>query len=194
MQKIGGIDERKVIGRLKHGDQIAFEMLFRHYYAGLVVFASQITLDEDEATEIVQNFFVRLWEKRKDINDEKSIKSYLFTSIKNRSINFLKKRNTDEKFVKEMNYLAQNHQLYEPDIFVESELRKKIEGTIEKMPNRCGEIFILSRFNGLSNNEIAEKLNISKRTVENQITNALKILRIELKDYVGLLVLLSLLN
>ena len=194
MQKINGIDESKLVFRLKEGDQTAFEILFRYYYPGLVVFASQITLDKDEAVEIVQDFFVRLWEKRSALKNKSSLKSYFFTSVKNRSLNYLKKSEIQLQIIEQLKYLTENNPLYEPDIFVESELQEKIKGIISKMPARCGEIFVMSRFQGLTNGEIADKLNISKRTVETQITNALKILRIELKDYVGMLILLGITN
>lgn len=194
MQKLNGIDETKLIARLREGDQTAFEILFRFYYPGLVVFASQITLDKDEASEIVQDFFVRLWENRSSIKESNSVKSYLFTSVKNRSLNYLKKQKMETKVVEQMKYLAENSALYEPDVFVESELQGKIKDAINKLPTRCGEIFVLSRFQGLSNDEIATKLDISKRTVETQISNALKVLRVELKDYMGMLVFLGIIN
>uniref|UniRef100_UPI003216C755 RNA polymerase sigma-70 factor n=1 Tax=uncultured Draconibacterium sp. TaxID=1573823 RepID=UPI003216C755 len=194
MQKINGLDESKLINRLKKGDQTAFEILFRYYYPGLVVFASQITLDKDEATEIVQDFFVRLWEKRSGINDNSSLKSYFFTSVKNRSLNYLKKIEIQSQVIDQLKNLTENNQLYEPDIFVESELQEKIKVAIGKLPARCGEIFVMSRFQGLTNDEIATKFDISKRTVETQISNALKVLRIELKDYVGILILLGITN
>ncbi|MFA6677408.1 MAG: RNA polymerase sigma-70 factor [Bacteroidales bacterium] len=194
MQKIAGIDEELLVKRLKAGDQTAFELLFKHYYPGLLVFATQITLDKEEAIEIVQDFFVNFWTKHATLKNEKSIKSYLFTSIKNRSINFLKKQKYNERIIQDMTYLSENSPLYEPDIFVESELQQKIKDAIDKLPKRCGEIFVMSRIEGLSNDEIANKLSISKRTVETHISKALKVLRIELKMYIGLLLLLEMMK
>ncbi len=127
MQKLNGLDESKLIKRLKLGDQTAFEILFRYYYPGLVVFASQITLDKDEAAEIVQDFFVRLWEKRSGIKDNSSLKSYFFTSVKNRSLNYLKKIEIQSHVIDQLKSLTENNQLYQPDIFVESELQEKIK-------------------------------------------------------------------
>lgn len=194
MQKINGIDETKLIDRLQDGDQIAFELIFRFYYSGLVIFASQITLDKDEATEIVQDFFVRLWENRGSIKRCNTMKSYLFTSIRNSSINYLKRQKVEKRVVEQMKYLTESSAVYEPDIFVESELQNKINRAIDKLPARCGEIFVLSRFKGLSNEEIAVKYSISKRTVETQISNALKVLRVELKDYSVILLLLGVID
>lgn len=86
MQIINGISEEILIGRFIRGDETAFELLFRHYYPGLVIFVSQITLDKAEAEEIVQDFFFRLWKRRDQIKESPSLKSYLFTSVKNRGI------------------------------------------------------------------------------------------------------------
>jgi RNA polymerase sigma-70 factor (ECF subfamily) len=194
MQGLNGLKEHELINRLREGDQTAFEILFRFYYPGLVVFAAQITFDKDEATEIVQDFFVRLWENRTSIKETSSLKSYFFTSVKNRSFNYLKKNEVHAQTIEQLKHLAENCPLYQPDVFIESELQDKIKAAIDKLPARCGEIFVLSRFKGLSNDEIATQLEISKRTVETQISNALKVLRVEFKDYLGVLLFLGIIN
>ncbi|MEL7586451.1 MAG: RNA polymerase sigma-70 factor [Prolixibacteraceae bacterium] len=191
MQKISGISEDILISRFIQGDETAFELLFRHYYPGLVIFVSQITLDKAEAEEIVQDFFFRLWKRRDQIKEGPSLKSYLFTSVKNRGINFLVSRNYETRKIEELKQIMGSNLTYEQDLFVTGELQEKIKQAFEKLPPRTKEIFILSRFDDLKNDEIAEKLNISKRTVELQISNALKVMRRELKDYAGLLILLE---
>jgi RNA polymerase sigma-70 factor (ECF subfamily) len=190
MTVINGIKEETLIQRLINGDQTAFELLFRFYYPGLVTFASQIVLDSDEAEEIVQDFFVKLWTGRKEIKKSETLKNYFFTSVKNRALNYLKKEKIGEKVREELQKMVETDRLYQPDLFVESELQTRIKAAFEKLPPRTNEIFTLSRFEGLSNDQIAEQLNISKRTVETQISNALKILREELKDYMFMLILL----
>ena len=194
MLKINGIEETKLIKRLRQGDETAFEILFRFYYPGLVVFASQIVLDKDEATEIVQDFFVRLWENRSSLKKGSSLKAYFFTSVKNRSFNYLKREKVHTHDIEQLNNLADTSPLYTADLFIESEMQNKVKAAIDKLPERCGEIFVMSRFQGASNDEIAEKLDISKRTVETQISNALKVLRVELKDFLGILILLGITN
>lgn len=189
MQIIQGINEKDLIVRLKNGDQNAFELLFHFYYPGLVMYSTQFTADRMEAEEIVQDFFVRFWQRHQQIIPSDSLKSYLFLSVKNGSLNFLKHKKIEEKYIRSMTELSSNHLVYDPDLYIASELQVKIKNAIDLLPEKCREIFIMSRMRGLKNEEIATELNLSKRTVETQISKALKVLRVELKDYVGLLVL-----
>ncbi|HCY40770.1 MAG TPA: RNA polymerase sigma-70 factor [Prolixibacteraceae bacterium] len=191
MQIIHGIHEKDLIVRLKNGDQTAFELLFHFYYPGLVMYSTQFTTDRMEAEEIVQNFFVRFWQRHQQIVPSDSLKNYLFLSVKNGSLNYLKHKKIEEKYIRSMSELANNHLIYEPDVYVETELQEKIKNAIDLLPEKCREIFIMSRIRGLKNEEIASELNLSKRTVETQISKALKVMRVELKDYAGLLVLLG---
>jgi len=184
---IGGIEEGRLVQRMIDGDQTAFELLFRYYYPGLVIFASNIIVNRDEAEEIVQDFFVRLWENRATIKAGNTIKSYLFTSVKNRSINYLKSNQVKQHVVDELKMQMETEMRYNPDIYVDSELQQRLKIAFEKLPPRTAEIFTLSRFKGFTNDEIADDLGLSKRTVETQVSNALKILRKELKAYTTLL-------
>lgn len=191
MHTIQGIYEKDLIVRLKKGDQTAFELLFHFYYPGLVVYSTQFTTDRMEAEEIVQDFFVRLWQRHQQLNLTDSLKSYLFLSVKNGCLNYLKHKKVEEKYIKQMAELSNQHIAYDPDLYIASELQEKVKNVIELLPEKCREIFMMSRIQGLKNEEIAANLNISKRTVETQISKALKVLRLELKDYVGLMILLG---
>ena len=184
---INGIKEKVLIRRFIKGDHTAFELLFRFYYPGMVIFTSNIVLNNEDAEEIVQDFFVKLWSKRNLINDTSSLKNYLFTSVKNRAVNFLKKQQLNRKVTDKLEEMVSTDQLYNPDLFILSELQTKINNACGKLQPRTREIFSLSRLKGLSNDQIADQLNISKRTVETQISKALKVLREELKDYLFLL-------
>jgi len=191
MQIIQGINEKDLIVRLKAGDQTAFELLFHFYYPGLVMYSVQFTTDRMEAEEIVQDFFVRFWQKHQQILLTDSLKSYLFLSVKNGCLNYLKHKKVEEKYIRQMAELSNRHLAYDPDLYLASELQEKVKNVIDLLPEKCREIFIMSRIQGLKNEEIATNLNLSKRTVETQISKALKVLRIELKDYVGLMILLG---
>lgn len=189
MQLIQGIYEKDLIVRLKHGDQTAFELLFHFYYPGLVLFSTQFTTDRNEAEEIVQDFFVRFWQRHDQISLTDSLKSFFFLSIKNSSLNFLKHKKVEEKYIRKMTEMADRHLAYDPDLYVDSELQEKVKQAIDLLPEKCREVFVMSRLRGMRNDDIAAELNISKRTVETQISKALKVLRVELKDYVALLIL-----
>ena len=194
MQSIHGITEKELINRLINGDQTAFELLFHAYYPGLVVYASQFTFDRDEAEEIVQDFFVRFWQKHQSIQPHESLKNYFFSSIKNRSLNYLKHRKVQEYYIQQLSVISEGHLVYNQDLYNATELQEKIKNSIALLPERCREIFTMSRIQGLKNEEIALELNLSKRTVETQISNALKVLRVELKEYSGLLIIIGLIN
>lgn len=189
MQIIQGINEKDLIVRLKNGDQTAFELLFHFYYPGLVMYSKQFTTDRIEAEEIVQDFFVRFWQKRQQLIPTDTLKSYLFLSVKNGSLNFLKHKKIEEKYIRAMSELSNQHLVFDPDLYIASELQGKIKEAIDLLPEKCREIFIMSRLRGIKNEDIATELNLSKRTVETQISKALKVMKVELKDYVGLLVL-----
>lgn len=190
MQLINGIQEQILIERLKEGDETAFELIFRHYYPGLLIYASNLIQDDAEAEEIVQEFFFQLWKKHNQIKSVDSLKSYLFQSIRNRSLNFWRDKQVRQKYIDELKNLSNNNLAFNPDLYVASELQAKIDDTINNLPEKCREIFVLSRFKGFKNDEIAVSLSISKRTVESQISKALRILKSELKEYLGLLILL----
>jgi len=193
IHSINGIEEEILIERLKGGDETAFELLFRFYYAGLVVFTSQFNIDYEVAEDIVQNFYVRLWEKRRNLKSSDSIKSYFFQSVKNSCLNFLKQQKVREQYIRELAFLSLNNILYEPDLYIASELQEKIRECIDGLPERSREVFKMSRFDGIKNEEIAGKLNISKRTVETHISHSIKQLRAALRNYSGLLFFLGLL-
>ncbi len=185
--KIGGIEENVLVERMIKGDKTAFELLFKYYYRGLVLFSSNIVVDKDEAEEIVQDFFVRLWENRKKMKVDSPLKSYLFVSVKNRSINFLKSSQVKKNVIDELKKQMESEMRYNPDVYVNSELQQKLKDAFSKLPPRMAEIFSLSRFKGYSNEEIATTLSLSKRTVETQVSNALRIMRKELNNYIMLL-------
>jgi RNA polymerase sigma-70 factor (ECF subfamily) len=175
-------NEKQLFDQIKNNDEQAFEQIFHHYYQNLCVFASKIIKDNDAAEEIVQDLFVKMWEKRKSLNINTSLKNYLVRSVKNQCINFIKHYHIRNTYAE--NILAQNKlQAEKDDDFIEFDLSKKIEESINSLPKKRQEIFRLSREEGLKYREIAEKLNISIKTVEAQMGLAIKALRDNLKKY-----------
>jgi RNA polymerase sigma-70 factor (ECF subfamily) len=146
--------------------------------------------DKDNAEEIVQNFFVHFWEKRADLSINSAIKSYFYSSIRNRALNFIrdncKLSRFDDDFANSYDLNISN----EESGFESTELSENINKAIDTLPPKCKEIFLLSRMHNLSYKEISEKLDISTKTVENQISIALKKLHVELKPYYELFLIL----
>lgn len=175
-----------LIGELKRGNKVVFDYIFNYYYSSLCAFSMQYVNDYDMVEDLVQDLFVNLWSEAPNLNVKSSLKSYLFTSVRNRCLDFLKHRKVSEKH---RTYILYSADIYVNSIdhyFSESELRQTVHKSLEKLSPRCREIFELSRMHGLSNKDISEKLEITKRTVELQISNALRILRKELVEFLPL--------
>lgn len=173
---------------MRRGKEYAFDFFFNYYYPGLCVYAQKmISLPEVEARDIVQDVFVKFWTDRVKLNIQFSIRSYLFVSVKNKCLDVLRKKNRNIKIQEISNDLNISDESF--DTYVLSELESLFNKSLNKLPERCREIFELSRFHGLKNREIALRLNLSEKTVENQMTKAFHILKEELKDYLPLLVL-----
>ena len=166
-----------------------FEQLFREHFKALCHFAVSYVHDHDSAQEIVQDVFINLWQKKESISGEKPVKSYLYTSVKNRCLNHIR---DNKKFRSQ--FLDIELELEIPvedfDSFSESETQNKIDAALNKLPEKCRQVFELSRFEELKYKEIAERLSISQKTVEIHMSKALKVLRFELKDLIVVLILL----
>ncbi|MGE4587108.1 MAG: RNA polymerase sigma-70 factor [Mangrovibacterium sp.] len=188
------MDEKYLITGLKNKNKIIFDFIFNYYYSGLCAYARRWVDDPDTAEDLVQAFFVGLWVNSSKLEITSSLKSYFFTSVKNTAVNHLKHVKVKERYSNHVLQTSPGSEYYANWEFTEPELTGLIEKGMEKLPPRCREIFILSRFEGKDNGNIADMLGISKRTVELQISNALKILRTELKDYLPSILLFWLLR
>lgn len=171
-----------------------YEMVFRLYYQGLCQYASSWIDSKEEAEEIVQNIFVKLWEKREERIIEVSIKSYLYKCVYHSAVNVMKHQKIKRQYT-EMN--KQNE--YAPmasQNMQSKELRQKIEKAINALPEQCRLVFKLSRFENLKYKEISNVLNISVKTVENHMGKALRLMRENLSEYISIWVfyLLSFFN
>ena len=165
-----------------------FEELFRKHFVALCYFADKYTPDTDTSKEIVHSVFLNIWDKRDSFDFEKPAKSYLFTAVYNRSINYIRDTKKFTAAEDEAGNFVHDTGAFE-DTMETAELEKKISDAIEKLPEKCKEVFKLSRFHELKYAQIAKKLDISVKTVEVQVSKALKILRNELSDYLILILL-----
>ena len=177
-------DDKKLLDGLKAGKEAAFEELFMTYYAQLVVFAQKLLGDEDLSREMVQDVFVMFYEKREVLNIHTSLKSHLYQTVRNRCLNEIKRNQIRREHHSGIFIEKKNQEAYFDDKMQETELEAKIFSVVSSLPKQCKRIFEMSRYEGISNQEIADKLDLSKRTVETQISKALKILRSSLKDYI----------
>ena len=189
----GTLHERILIEGLIEGNVKIYDYLFSYYYSGLVAFATKYVEDKDQAEDIVQEFFFRLWKEREKLSINQSLKSYLFTSVKNRCFDAFRHKEVMNKARDYFKNMAVSEDS-ESDFLVESELRDQINQAIEKLPKKCRQVFVMNRFEGLKPDEIAEKENISVRTVEGHIGKALKLLRNELQPYLPAYILAMLLE
>lgn len=178
-------DDRLIFEQVRNGDLSAYEQIFNANYAPLARYATSIVRDQTMGEEIAQEVLMYIWEKRKQINLSSSLKAYLFSSVKNKCINYIKLELPKLQSTTDLDQISSYSSVMTTD---DSELMKrKIQYAIDQLPEKCKNIFVLSRYGGLTYSEIAEDLEISVKTVENQVSIALKKLKEtlseELKEY-----------
>lgn len=183
--------------KLKEGDSEAFNRLFFKYYQPLFLFAQKF-VTEDLAKDLVQDCFFELWKNRKTIDIKTTLSAYLFSIVRNRCYKYFEKEKLKAGKLNEIELSLKqeelNYFLHSEKSVLEFEIRDRIQHTIEKLPPKCAQIFNESRFNGLSNREIAEKYDLSIKSVEKHISKALKIFQEEFKDHSYIYFLLSFKN
>ncbi|MHA7128123.1 RNA polymerase sigma factor [Algoriphagus namhaensis] len=178
MQNPNEAEEPELIEAIKLGDQKAFQVLYLRHIAQVLAFAQAFLKDPDQAEEAVQIIFIKIWEKRTRLQPHHSFKAYLFRAIKNHMINKLR----DQKRHCSLEDIPMS-KLELPTEEQEKELTTNLAlHLIEELPDVQRTVFTLSRIDGMQNGEIADKLNLSKRTIEHHIYLATKSLRLKLKD------------
>jgi len=158
---------------IKQGNEKSFETLFRAYYKPLLIYSERIVEDKDDANEIVQDIFLKLWEKRKEIEIRSTLNAYLYRAVYNNSLQLLKRRKLDLKY---RQYKTQHstNSINPSEDMIATELSHKIGLLLDALPDNCKRIFKMNRFEGMKYQEIADKLSISIKTVEANMTKALK--------------------
>lgn len=182
--------EQQVLSALKEGKETAFEMLFKTHYQALCQYAYSFLNDRDEAEEVVQATFINVWDNRDRIEIQTSIKSYLFRATRNSCLNVIKHEKVKRQHA--AFELAGGEPTHEnvAQAVISTELEEKIYEAMKALPEQCRLVFQLSRFEELKYAEIAGQLEISIKTVENQMGKALKIMRSQLSDYLTSFLLL----
>lgn len=184
------ISDQELFDELGYNNRNAFESIYKKYFHQLVVYISDIVLDKEIAEEIAQETMVKLWEMRSRLNRDAGIRGLIFTIARNISFNYIKSFGVRQKrigsyqekaLIMQHNLEALNDETAQP--VYSDEIKKIVEQTLEQMPGKTKEIFIMSRFRNLSYQEIASFQGLSIKSVEYHISEALKLFRQSLKDY-----------
>lgn len=182
MTKIEEHIDATLISRFRNGDMEAFRKIYESFCEPLYRFAYSYLKDSFEAEEIIQDVFLKVWEKRAEVDEQKSFKSYLYRITVNKIFNELKHRVVKQKYEQHLQNFDQTS-IETPESSIQfQELNKKVEHLLTRLPEQQRNIFIMSRWKGLSNAEIADNLDLSIRTVENQIYRAAKFIKLHLND------------
>jgi len=187
--------QNDIITRLRQSDPSIFQWLYKEYYVALCTYAKKFTRDSQSAEEVVQDAFLKIWENRETLIIRESLIAYLYRTVQNNCLNYLRHLQVINKFNEY--YTEKLHEAMEYysitqenglSVFIANELEDKIYEAIEKLPAECREIFKLSRFENLKNGEIAELKGITLNTVQKQISIALGKLREALKPFLSLII------
>ena len=174
-------NNKTIVEQLKKGDEDAFVYLMDFYHQKLCVYAKSLSNDVYVAEDIVQNVFENIWKKRKSLKEAYSVKSYLYKSVYNEFIDQYRKKNSllilENEYINSLNTIIE-----EEDSNDLTRLILLVKKAIEELPPKCKEVFILGKHEGLTYIEISEHLNISFRTVENQMSKAFTIIRKKVGD------------
>jgi RNA polymerase sigma-70 factor (ECF subfamily) len=187
----------EIFQKIISGDEPSFEKVYRFYYPRLNYFARQYLFDSESAKNIVQDVFTELWDKRQTLQENTNLNAWLFTVTRNKSLKIisqLKSQQNYDNYVKarqlDVNYKSLAD--FDTSHLVFEELQSQIQTSLDKLSPSCRKVFEMSRFEDKKNREIAEELKLSIKTVEAQISKALKTLKTDLHDYLPLFYILFL--
>lgn len=180
------ISDEDLLHCLKNDDTQAFTEIYKRYQTLLYIYAYKKIENKMEARDLVQDILLNLWSKRKNIHINSSLKSYLYTSTRNKVLDIIAHSKIENKYIESLQNII-NQQACTDHSIREKELQELINKEIQGMPPRMKEIFLLSRSEWLTNAQIAKNLSISQSTVETQIKRALKLLRMRLARFMTLI-------
>lgn len=167
---------------IKINNQREFQEIYHQFFNGLANYAFSILKDKDAAKDVVQDVFLDLWNKREILIIKTSLEAYLVRSVKFKSIDFIRKDKTKQQYIANVTPLSSLQTATEDDNSLEDERKQQLSYAIAQLPTKCRQVFMLSRGSGYTYKEIAEEMEISVKTVENQISRAFNLLRQKLSD------------
>ena len=174
------MNDNQLVLMLKNDDRKVFNTIFKQHYRSLLAYVVTFTGNKNKAKDIVQDSFIVLWDKRKNLSEDSSLKNYLFTVAHNLYITQYRKKVTEIKFFDELKFNALNDRIFEDDTFTKERVKKLLD-LIDELPPKCKEVLLLNKKEGLKYAEISKKLNISIKTVESQMRIAFKKIRLGFK-------------
>ena len=194
--------EKNIIKSLQQGDEHTFESLFKMYYTKLCVYANNYLHNREEAENVVKDSFIKIWEKRNELLIETSLSGYLYTTVRHQAINHQQRERRKNSFLKsakedfEQEYEAflASTEDYPVANLILQDINDVINRVVNSLPPQCREVFMLSRFEMLSHEEISERTGITVATIKTQIVRALAKLRVELAEYLAVLLMVALLS
>jgi len=175
--------DEELMHEIKADNMFAFDFLYKKYCKRVYKFGYSILKSTEESESLIQDVFLKLWENRHKVEKNSSVKSYIFTITYNSAISIIRKKARESEFVE---YLKSLQVINEEPVNIELEyieLKNKLDLVIEALPLRQKEVYLLHRIEGLKYSEIAERLNISVKTIENHMARALTTIREKLGDY-----------
>ncbi len=180
---------KDLVSKIISGDEKAFEYIKNKWNLQLKIFARSYVRSDDVSEDLIQDTYLKFWESRAVVNNEKMIGPYLFTILKNKCLDYLKHKIIEQKYndaSSERYYLKANIYALEDksiNIITEEQIKKALLKAIDKLPQPRKNIFIMSRFRGMKNAEIAKRMSLSVKTIEYHITKAISFLKSKLEDY-----------
>lgn len=177
------MEEQTLLIELKKGNKQAYSLLFNKYYKDLVLFGGNFLPNKSFCEDIVQNVFLKLWRDRESIEIETSLKSFLLRSVQNSCLDELRHKGVVREHESYSSTFSASDNIDTENYVLYSDLHNHLNEALSKLPESCREAFEMNRLEGLKYREIAEKLNVSERTIEVRIGKALSLLRSHLKEF-----------
>jgi len=174
--------EIDIIDTLKKGGPEALQSLLKQFYSPLCLFAERLVADRAAAEDIVGESFIKLWNKRGDFESTQNIKAFMYITVRNACLNYLKQAKRDSLNQKQLAYITGEKEEYVLNEMIRAEVLKEIMNEINNLPEQCGKVLKLAYLDGLRNQEVARVLNISVHTVKNQKARAIQLLKTRLRD------------
>lgn len=181
------LNNEQLIPLLLSGDEVTFEKVYKHYLRPLHIYAISMLKDEESAKGMVQNVFLKLWERKERLSFSGSLQAYLYGAVYNECLNKLRHQKVKVNHQQHVTHTMKDNDAGHIGMEL-LDLKEKLQDALNELPEKCRTVFQLSRFEELKYKEIADRLSISVKTVEAQMGKALKILRIKLVDYLPLII------